>query len=468
MRNKPALLIQVRLFAAETVGCARIVTPRGICTVFLTRVKPSHFRIERITVVLPPFAVKLCIVFVSQDLGKLCKAPIKVSILQRLRHAHHRVSSLTIAETFGSVASIAVGLFHIVLTDTFQIGIRQYRYRRIANHTAAISIQKLPTVVIFMSTLLGQRHQRVDFIVHHARVDNSLERELATEYIPTAEYCTFGKAFTAMHLSISSRITSVYISYNTRIDHGVIEGRIEYCLFILASSFHFHSRKLTVPTCYSLFVHLVKVFLGNFAAVVAFRTVHINKRNTHLHRHFLACLRNKLRKEADVLAFHLTPAFGNDSFRHLHQIRYAHHITVSAAPSVGDVSTPKTVVPQRFTEHDIKVNGVVGLSPAVPPTTSFGCTLHPSADGMFIFYLYILSHRSTTYTPRQIYLYARLIMFRISEPKHTAMRSGCSFHFNIIVGQSHTVISNRSLFRRFIVSRAISLYGAVFTTGYDL
>ena len=156
MRNKPALLIQVRLFAAETVGCARIVTPRGVCTVFLTRVKPSHFRIERIAIILPPFFVKCRICLISQSLCQLRKTPVKVSILQRFRHAHHRVSSLTIAETFGGVAGITVGLFHIVLTDTFQIGIRQYRYRRIANHTTAISIQKLPTVVIFMSTLFGQ------------------------------------------------------------------------------------------------------------------------------------------------------------------------------------------------------------------------------------------------------------------------------------------------------------------------
>ena len=100
--------------------------------------------------------------------------------------------------------------------NAFPVGITQNRNGGIAHHAAGVSIQELPPFEIFVTTLVGYLHKRVDKIVHHLRVNDGLKRHLATEDIPSAEDRPFTELASLMDLFIRPGVLAVDIAAKAR------------------------------------------------------------------------------------------------------------------------------------------------------------------------------------------------------------------------------------------------------------
>ena len=265
-----------------------------------------------------------------------------------------------------------------------------------------------------------------------------------------------------MNPAVSASIPSVNITDNTRIDHRMIECRIEDRFFIPATALYSDARQFAVPTFFSFLPHRVKVFCRNLLPVVVFSPLHVNEGNPHFHGNSLIITGGKLRKEPEVLSFYLTGIPDDGSLGYSLLICITGHILSFPLPCVRNVSTPEAIIIQRLAENRIEINRIVSISAAVSPASPFRRTFHPAADSMLVFHLYVLECRSPAHTARQVNLNAGVRMRRISEAEHTAMSRSRGFHFNAIICQGRTIISGRSLFRSFVICRTVSRHGSVF------
>src|SRR5690606_37907168 len=116
------------------------------------------------------------------------------------------------------------------------------------------------------------------------------------------------------------------------------------------------------------------------------------------------------------------------------------NVLALATPVIWNISAPHAKPFQRLTELGVKKDRIVCLTIAIAPTATIPRTLHPSFYGVIVYYLHILSHRCTAYTPSEINLYARQVTRRERKPKYTAVRCGCHFSTDIVVGQEYIIV----------------------------
>ena len=271
-----------------------------------------------------------------------------------------------------------------------------------------------------------------------------------------------------MHLEVAAIVAPVDIGYHARIYHGVIERCVEHGALVVISSFYLHFTQSPVPKVGGLAHHFVESLVLDFGFVVLTRSFDIDIRNSHFHLHCFALSGSKLGVEAEILACYLTHTGHHRRRCHKLHIWHRIHFVALANEAIGDFCTPNAVVFERVAECGIVVNGVIGISIAITPSATLGCTSHPSFYSVFVYYLDILLVRRTSHTACKVDLYARLRVFGICEAQHST--SGCcrTFHCNIIIAQANAIIACRGFFATLIDGRAIACHTAIFFTRHFL
>ena len=116
-----------------------------------------------------------------------------------------------------------------------------------------------------------------------------------------------------MYFIITTDITPVDICIDTRINHRMIHGSVEYRFFIICTTGYPDTTKFFIPQFSGFLFYLFKAFRGYFLFKVICGTLHINKRDTNFHLYSLSLLRWKFSKKAQMFTRQFFLVFYNRS-----------------------------------------------------------------------------------------------------------------------------------------------------------
>ena len=280
--HEPSLLVRIGFHAAIALLQTSFFRQRRKNAFLITRTEPSRFRIEDSCIRQGTLVKMSPVALFPQPLGQTGHAPIRIIVFQRAGYIAGRIAVVIIAKAPGGVQSIAVCFLHVIIPNAFPVGITQNRNGRIAHHAAGVSIQELPPFEIFVTTLVGYLHKRVDKIVHHLRVDDGLKRHLATEDIPSAEDRPFTELASLMDLFIRPGVLAIDVAAKARINQRMIKSRVENPLFLVGSSLDGDFRQLVIPKTDTLGMRPVKIEVFHLRRQILLRILQTGIRDTTL------------------------------------------------------------------------------------------------------------------------------------------------------------------------------------------
>src|SRR5258708_4604856 len=332
-------------------------------------------------------------------------------------------ATFAIPKTFTGIAGIFISLVYIIVPDAFCIGICKNRNRRIADHTAGVSVDQFPPLEIVFAAFTGKVGQRTQHFIHQPGVDNGLQGHLATKDVPSAENRT--PYITTMYLPIPPGVTPIQIRQRAGIYHRMIQRSIKDRPLLLSPTPNTNLIQCSIPLSLRLFPHSVEIPTSDLSFQIFFGPCHIRKRDPRLHQHNLILRGGKLRKKAKMFSLLFLRRQSHPKSRspcNALLIALAPHILSFPPPAFGDISTPYAIFFQRFAELCIEVDGIVRMTFAISPSSAFRAALHPTRDSMVIHDLNILRCGSPPYPAGQVDLDTGISAGWKGETQHSAMR----------------------------------------------